>query len=316
MQMGITYVKDSPVSVTFNGDINVFGSGSTPVKVLRGHMKPINTLTITKCGAVVSASSDPSVLVWADGARDSEKSTRPAAKKMHGSVISASTQVGDNVITVSLDDTVGVTNLKSGEFKLLGNKVSGGPNGVTVAGANLVITTNKGIFVVSPDTAEEKSKVATSFTPTCCAASASGKFVVVGAKEKKFVVYAVKGDKLEQVAEVADQHKAAITAVAWGGDSKFATADSSREIMTWEYADSVKQSTGPGDMAYHTAAVKCLSFSPDGKHLASGSVDTHVLVWNLADKSRIKQEAAHLGGVNAIGWNSANEVITAGQVCN
>eukprot|EP01059_Diplonema_ambulator_P015693 TRINITY_DN26879_c0_g1_i1.p1 TRINITY_DN26879_c0_g1~~TRINITY_DN26879_c0_g1_i1.p1 ORF type:complete len:601 (+),score=251.37 TRINITY_DN26879_c0_g1_i1:34-1836(+) len=310
MQVACAYVNDVMCSVGLNGDLNIFAEGQEqPKAVLRGHAKPVTAIAVDG-ETVVTCSSDPAILLWANKTHAPEKSRRPAAKKMHGSAISGAVITDGKVFTCSMDDTIAVTSLDSAELTLLPNKVSGGPNGIVVMGGNLVITTNKGIYVMSKE-GEELSKVATSYTPSCCATN--GKVLLVGSKEKKVFLYAMKGTKLEQIEEIAE-HKAAITAVAWSHDgSKFATGDQSREILMWEYTGSVKMLSGVGGMCYHNQCIKSLAFSPSGKRLVSGSIDTHVIVWELEKETRMKKEYAHLGGVNTVAFLSEDEVLSTGQ---
>lgn len=50
----------------------------------------------------------------------------------------------------------------------------------------------------------------------------------------------------------------------------------------------------------HKGAVMCLDFNPNGKQLASGSVDKSVMIWNLAPKSRAYRFVGHSDTVTAV----------------
>ena len=311
MQMGCVYINEQMASISFNGDINLFDADKEqPTTVFRGHMKPISTIAISG-DTVVTGSGDTTVLVWDSQTHDPAKSRRAVGKKLHGSIVSGSVIHDGKVYTCSMDDTIACTTLSTGDLTILG-KVSGGPNGICFMQNHLVVTTNKGIYVLTLD-GEEKSKVATTYTPTCCATN--GTVLTVGSKPK-VTLYSMKAGKLEQIEEIAE-HKVQVTALAWSADGKrFASADSGREIMLWDYDGKVKMLSGPGKMAFHTASVKCLAFSPSGKSLASGSLDTSVMTWEVENLSNRKKElGAHLGGVNCVGWLSEGEVVTGGQVC-
>ncbi|KAJ9459374.1 hypothetical protein DIPPA_28810 [Diplonema papillatum] len=309
MQLGCVFLGDKVISVGYNGDVNVFDE-SGAATVLRGHSKAVTALAVDG-QTVVTCSSEPAVLIWADQTHSPKLSKRAKAKKTHGSVVSGAVIQGDKVYTCAMDDTIACTSLATGDLSLFSQKVSGGPNGMVMMDGHLVVTTNKGIFVLTPE-GEEKTKVSTTYTPSCCATN--GKVLVVGAKEKKAVLYAMKGGKLEELETVPDAHKAAVTSVAWSKDgSRFATGDAGREVLLWEYAGGLKNVSGPGEMAYHTQTIKCMAFSPSGKFLATGSVDSSVFVWNLEAKTRAKVMDAHLGGINCINWLSETEVISAGM---
>src|SRR5579862_7356553 len=51
----------------------------------------------------------------------------------------------------------------------------------------------------------------------------------------------------------------------------------------------------------HTKPVFTLAFSPDGKTLASGSIDTTVGLWNIAEGKQIALLQGHTAQVAAVG---------------
>lgn len=58
----------------------------------------------------------------------------------------------------------------------------------------------------------------------------------------------------------------------------------------------------------HTSRVNSLSWSPTGKHLASGSLDASVYIWSV-DKSTNYVAIRHAGpgGVNSVVWLEGDE---------
>ena len=65
--------------------------------------------------------------------------------------------------------------------------------------------------------------------------------------------------------------------------------------------------------SFHTARVHSLAWTADSKHVASGSLDTHVYVWSV--KTPMKYVAiknAGPGGVNTVFWLGEKALASAG----
>jgi len=69
------------------------------------------------------------------------------------------------------------------------------------------------------------------------------------------------------------------------------------------------------NMLYHTARINCLAWSPDNRMVATGSLDTCVIVYDV-DKpasNRITIKGAHLGGVSGLAFSDENSVVSSGE---
>lgn len=69
------------------------------------------------------------------------------------------------------------------------------------------------------------------------------------------------------------------------------------------------------NMLYHSARVNCLAWSPDGRMVATGSLDTCVILYDI-DKpasSRITIKGAHLGGVYGLAFFDDDRVVSSGE---
>jgi WD40 repeat protein len=65
---------------------------------------------------------------------------------------------------------------------------------------------------------------------------------------------------------------------------------------------------------FHAARITALAWSPDGKRLASGSLDGSVIVWDpwSSGAERITVKNAHPGGVTSLVWRDDARVCTGG----
>ena len=68
-------------------------------------------------------------------------------------------------------------------------------------------------------------------------------------------------------------------------------------------------------MLYHTARINCLAWSPDSKMVATGSLDTCIIIYEI-DKpasSRMTIKGAHLGGVYGLAFTDDHSVVSSGE---
>ncbi|OVA01237.1 WD40 repeat [Macleaya cordata] len=68
-------------------------------------------------------------------------------------------------------------------------------------------------------------------------------------------------------------------------------------------------------MLYHTARINCLAWSPDNTMIATGSLDTCVIIYEISKppSSRITIKGAHLGGVYGLAFTDNCNVVSSGE---
>lgn len=69
------------------------------------------------------------------------------------------------------------------------------------------------------------------------------------------------------------------------------------------------------NMLYHTARINCLAWSPDSSMVATGSLDTCVIIYEV-DKpasNRITIKGAHLGGVYGLAFADDRNLVSSGE---
>lgn len=69
------------------------------------------------------------------------------------------------------------------------------------------------------------------------------------------------------------------------------------------------------NMLFHTARVNCLAWSPNSKLVATGSLDTCVIVYEIGKpaSSRRTIKGAHLGGVYGLTFIEPERVVSSGE---
>lgn len=64
----------------------------------------------------------------------------------------------------------------------------------------------------------------------------------------------------------------------------------------------------------HTKTVKAVSFSPDGKWLATGGEDQTILIWNTSDFSQKQSLTGHINTVSGIAWSKDSNTIVSSSI--
>src|SRR5262245_3602762 len=101
-------------------------------------------------------------------------------------------------------------------------------------------------------------------------------------------------------------HTARIEALAWGPNSKLASASMDGTVKLWDAAAGRELQTLLG----HQGPVLCVAWSRNGERVLSGAADRTVRVWSsVTAKPEIILRAS--GAVRAVAWNSPNEELLA-----
>jgi len=70
------------------------------------------------------------------------------------------------------------------------------------------------------------------------------------------------------------------------------------------------------EWSFHTARVNCCNWSPNGRYLATGSLDTSIMIYDIekSGESPIIIKGAHpMSPINSVAWLSENRLLSAGQ---
>ena len=70
-------------------------------------------------------------------------------------------------------------------------------------------------------------------------------------------------------------------------------------------------------LAGHKDAVLCCTFSPNGKYLATCSVDHSVMIWEVAGfkkKHRLENEHSHTSEVTAVSFSPDSSLLISGML--
>uniref|UniRef100_S4PG38 Actin-interacting protein 1 n=2 Tax=Pararge aegeria TaxID=116150 RepID=S4PG38_9NEOP len=161
----------------------------------------------------------------------------------------------------------------------------------------------------------KQSTLPINYEPSCVTIDPKSKHVAVGGADSKVHIYSLQGTSLTPVTELT--HLGAITDARYSPDSTYLVAcDSNRKLIlytTEEYKLAHNKEWG-----FHTARVNCVAWSPNGLRVASGSLDTSIIVWS------VQQPAKHVAVKNAhpqsqitgLAWVDDETLSSVGQDAN
>ncbi|XP_041983080.1 actin-interacting protein 1 [Aricia agestis] len=303
------------LSVSLSGDISYLDESNPdkPLRVITGHNKPITCLA--RAAALYTASHDGAVTAW-------DVNTgcgRRVGGVGHGNQVNGMWAGGDTLLTAGIDDCLrrakqpaeGEVAVYGGSALALGSQ----PRALDHVPAEdlTVVATVKELIVVVGDV--KQSSLAISYEPTCVTIEPTRRHVAVGGLDNKVHVYVLAGASLSPLREL--EHLGGVTAARYSpAGTHLVAGDTHRKIIVYttdEYKLAHKNEWG-----FHTARVNCVGWSPDGARVASGSLDTSLIVWSLAApaKHTVIKNAHPQSQITDLCWLDDATLASVGQDAN
>ncbi len=156
-------------------------------------------------------------------------------------------------------------------------------------------------------------------TVNTLAYSKEGKLLVTGCGDGFLRLFDLeKGNQIRQInAHPLMNNEGAIYGVAFSPDgSQVVSASKDGSLKLFHIADgklirefkAFKEKEFPKG---HQDSVLCVTFSPDGKLLASGGADRVIKIWNVADGAVIGELTGHPGWVYALSWSDDGKTLVS-----
>uniref|UniRef100_A0A1J3JQH6 66 kDa stress protein n=1 Tax=Noccaea caerulescens TaxID=107243 RepID=A0A1J3JQH6_NOCCA len=313
MLVGCLWQNDHIVTVSLGGTISIFSASDldkSPFQ-LSGHMKNISALSVLKANAdyILSGSYDGLICKWMLGRGFCGK-----LQRTQNSQIKCFAAHEEEIVTSGFDNKIcriaykddQCTNEESID---IGNQ----PKDLSLAPLSpdlLLATFESGVVFLRGD--KVVSTINLGFTVTALAVTPDGAEAIIGGEDGKLHLYSVNGDSLTEEA-VLEKHRGAISVIRYSPDlSMFASADLNREAVVW---DRVSREMKLKNMLYHSARINCLAWSPNSTMVATGSLDTCVIVYEVEKppSTRMTIKGAHLGGVYGLGFADDSHVVSSGE---
>ncbi|KDP26225.1 hypothetical protein JCGZ_22471 [Jatropha curcas] len=313
MLVGCLWQNDHLVIVSLGGTIHLFSAtdfDKAPVS-FSGHMKNVNALTIVQSDPklILTSSYDGRILKWTQG-----HGYNGRIQKKDNAQVKCLAAIEQEIIMSGVDNKVRRVLLNGdecGETEIV--DIGSQPKDLSFAidspGLALV-STDSGVVLLKDMKVVTNIKLG--FTVTASIIAPDGSEAIVGGQDGKLHMYSISGDTLTELATL-EKHRGAISVIRYSPDvSMFASGDLNREAVVW---DRSSKEIKLNNMLYHTARINCLAWSPTNNMVATGSLDTCVIVYEIGKpvSSRITIKGAHLGGVYGVAFTDDSTVVSSGE---
>ncbi|XGW21746.1 hypothetical protein V3C99_004594 [Haemonchus contortus] len=276
-QIGISWSPKALLSVSLAGFLSFIDTAGSITKVVQGHNKGITALALSSCKRfLITADFEGHMTRWNVSNGESFR-IQPS---LHNSQVVGLTVGRDELLmSCAWDDTVRFTHgavSSNDSIKSTSVKLPSQPQGMATSpeGNSTVIACYKNILVFEGE--KLSVDLGVSFNPSC--AAIYGDLVAVGGQDSKVHVYSFSGGALREKTVIA--HSTPITRVAFSPNGKYLVAtDSGRKVVPYSVDDF--KTIAQKEWTFHTAKVNCVAWSPDNRHLATGGLDTNIIVWDL-----------------------------------
>ncbi|CAL0316378.1 unnamed protein product [Lupinus luteus] len=314
MLVGCLWLNDHLLTISLGGTIYLYSAkdlDKSPLS-LSGHMKNITVLTLLNRSEkmLLSSSYDGVIIRWIPGIGYGGKYEET---KQFG-LIKLLAAGEEEIITAGFDNKVYRVPLLGDNFGPAEHvDVGSQPKDLSLALNSpqiVLIAIESGIVLLNGSKIVSTKQLG--FVVTASAISPDGSEAIVGGQDGKLHIYSVSGDTVTEES-VLEKHRGAISVIRYSPDvSMFASADLNREAVVWDRAS---KEVKLNNMLFHTARVNCLAWSPDSSLVATGSLDTCVIIYEIGKPaaSRRTVKGAHLGGVYGLTFIDQERVVSSGE---
>ncbi|XP_072933170.1 actin-interacting protein 1 [Epargyreus clarus] len=305
------------ISVSLSGEINYLDveNPDKPLRVVAGHNKPITCLALHGRGLLYTASHDGSVTQWDVATGEGVH----VIGQGHGNQVNGMRAAkNSSVITCGIDDTLrriaageGLVTAYTDEAMPLGSQ----PRAMDhmIEEDLTIVATVKEIIVISGGS--KQSTLPINYEPACVAIDPKTKHVAVGGADSKVHIYTLEGTSLTPKTELV--HLGAVTDAKYSPDSGYLVAsDANRKLIL--YSTEEYKLAHNKEWGFHTARVNCVSWCPDSKRIASGSLDTSIIIWSVDQpaKHTIIKNAHPQSQITGVSWLDSETLASVGQDAN
>ncbi|CAG0893048.1 unnamed protein product [Darwinula stevensoni] len=294
------------LSVSLSGFINYLDTNNPekPIRIIKGHNKPMTAMTLSSDRSTIyTGSHDGFVTHWDVASGENDR----VAGQGHGNQINGMIALGETVYSCGIDDALRAISHTSRAYSGVEVRLGSQPHGLSVGEDGTIIVACVNQVVVVKD-GTKVSSLPVNYEPSSCSINSQNGDVAVH-------VYSLAGNSLSLKQEL--EHHGAVTDVMYSSDGQYlAACDAHRKIVV--YALPGYELAHRQEWGFHTAKVNTIAWSPNSRRLASGSLDTFIMIWNMDNPSRhIEIKNAHpMSQITKLTWIDNTTLISVGQDSN
>ncbi|GMT36944.1 hypothetical protein PFISCL1PPCAC_28241 [Pristionchus fissidentatus] len=313
-QLAIVWSASSLISVALSGYLNFIDPELGQVsKSVHGHNKPITSMAVSKDKSFFcTADFEGNITRW-DLASGESKRLSPLLHKAQ--ITGMSITSNGSLLSVGWDDTFQVSDNISANIDSIrpnSTKLSSQPLGLAASADGSVAFAGclKGVAIFSGG--KHLSDHALNFPVTCISYNEAKKLVAVGGQDSKVHIYSFNNAALLEVKVLS--HSAPIVSLAFSDGGEFlAATDGARKVVPYA-VDKDFAVASDKDWTFHSGRVTCVAWAPGARYLATGSIDTNIIVWDLQKSGEHPIIfKGHFSCINQIAWLDGSNLISAGQ---
>lgn len=285
---------------------------SKPHRILKGHNKPITVLELSEDrSSIYTGSHDGYVTWWNAASGDNER----ISGNGHGNQINGMKATGNKVYTCGIDDSLKQFDSENKAYTTLDLKLGSQPRGMDIfKEQDLVVSASVQEIIVSKNGRKESS-LKINYEPSSVSVSKAGDVAVGSTSDNLVHIYKLNEYNLEPVTEL--QHLGPVIDCSYSPDDKYLVAcDGNRKVIL--YAVPEYKFAHDKEWGFHNARVNTVAWSPDSLMVASGSLDTNIIIWFVEKPAKhiIVKNAHPQSQITRLSWLNNETLVSVGQDCN
>lgn len=315
-QLSVVWSSQALVSVSLSGFFNFIDPELGQVsKSVHGHNKVINTMVLSfDKQFLYTADFDGNITQWNVATGESHR-LNPMVHKANISGLFVSNK--GTLISVAWDDTLQFAeNIAASRdsVRTQATKLSSQPLGLTSSSDGSVVVAACYKSIVLFNNGAQAADVSVPFNCSCAAYEENSKLVAIGGTDSKVHVYKLNGSSLQEVKTLA--HAGPVTAVSFSPNGEFLVAtDTARKVIPYAVNKDFALASDK-EWTFHTARVNCVAWAPNSRYLATGALDTNIIVWDMqrsGEHPLIVKGAHAMSPVNQVAWLDDKTLLSAGS---